>query len=200
MVRLGQVNVDDFIACCVRAEARNRGVDEWLAMGIVSAESNFDPRALGDGGLSFGLLQLYTAGGQGSDYAGRGELLFEPKLNLRIGMDAIATATIYARSQGWQGERFIREVARRSGHPGFVDIADARLTRIFKATVALITNFGGRIVAWPPFNPAVCAGAPAPPPPLGAWSEGPAPTTADAAFSTIERHAQRIDELAGQFG
>jgi len=199
MVRLGRVDVNDFIACCIRAEARNRNVDEWLAMGIVSAESAFDPNAMGDAGRSIGLLQLYVDGGQGSAYRANPDALKEPKLNLRIGMEAIATAAIFARSQGWAGERFIREVSRRSGHPGFVDIADARLTAIFNATVRLITNAAGVIVAWPPFNAAACSGAPAPPHPLGSWGEGPAPASAAQADAYIHRHLERIGELTDNF-
>lgn len=198
-MRLGQADVPDYIACVVRQAVAEIGGFDWTTMGIVSAESNFDPRALGDGGLSFGLLQLYTAGGQGSDYAGHGEDLFDPKLNLAVGQPYIARAVLYATQQGWQGERFIREVARRSGHPGFVPLDDYRLTNIYQHTVRLITRSDGSLAAWPPHNPAICSGVPAPPPPLGSWAEGPAPATAQQADDYIRKHLERIGELVDRF-
>lgn len=200
MTRFGQVDVDSTIACIIRTAVDQIGGFAWVTMGIVMAESGFDPDAVGDAGCSIGLLQLNTCGGQGSDYADNKDALKDPRLNMQVGQPAIARAVLYATQQGWTGERFIREVARRSGHPGMVALDDYRLNNIYNDTVQLITDAEGRLAAWPANDPRLCSGAPAPPPPLGSWSEGPAPQDVDEAFTAIERHAQRIDELAGIFG
>jgi hypothetical protein len=201
-VRLGTVEVNDYIACVIRSKVIEIGGFEYITMGIVKSESAFDTNAVGDAGCSIGLLQLNTCGGQGSDYVNNKDALKDPWLNLSIGQPFIARAIWYATTQGWQGERFIREVARRSGHPGFVDLNDARLTKIYQDTIALITDGAGHLVAWPPHDPRLCGGPPAPPPPpppIGSWTEGPVPTNATEAFSAIERHAGRIDELVDRF-
>lgn len=195
VMRLGRVDVDDFIACHIREAARRHNASEWMIAGIVAAESNFNPRALGDNGRSFGLLQLYIDGGQGSPYRDNPEALFDPRLNLDVGVPYIAMAELQARSRGYQGERYIREVARSSGHPGFVALNDPRLTHIFERTVQLITDASGKLVAWPAHNPRICSGAPPPPPPLGSWSEGPEPRTAEEIDGAIHRHLERIGEL-----
>jgi hypothetical protein len=199
MVRLGRVDVNDRIACLIRQAALDIGGYDWIIAGIVSAESGFDPNAVGDAGRSIGLLQLYVDGGQGSAYRDNPDALKDPKLNLSIGVPPIAIATLQATQRGYSGERFIREVARSSGHPGWVPLDDARLTHIYNDTVELITDRNGNLVPWPPHNPAACAGAPPPPPPLGSWSEGPTPATAAQADAAIHRHLERMSELVDKF-
>ena len=194
-MRLGQVEVNDYIACLVRETTRRIGGFEWIVAGIVSAESGFDPGAEGDGGRSIGLLQLYVDGGQGSAYRDNPGALKDPQLNLDIGIPPIAVATLQATKRGYTGERFIREIARSSGHPGWVPLEDYRLTNIYDHTIRLITDSKGNLVPWPTHNPAVCSGAIPPPPPLGSWSEGPDPLTEPAANTAIFRHLERIDEL-----
>lgn len=198
--RYGRVDVNAYIACVIRSAVQRIGGFEWTTMGIVSAESGFNPNAVGDAGCSIGLLQLNTCGGQGSDYASNPDALKDPVLNMEVGQPYIARAVLYATQQGWTGERFIREVARRSGHPGFVPLDDSRLTAIYNATIRLITDSNGNLVPWPPFNPNDCATPPpAPPPPLGSWTEGPAPTTRDQAVAAITRHLERMIQLLKAF-
>ena len=194
-MRLGQVDVPDYIACLVRESTRRIGGFEWVVMGIVSAESAFDANAVGDAGCSIGLLQLNTCGGQGNDYRDNRDALKDPQLNLNIGIVPIAVATLQATQRGYTGERFIREIARSSGHPGWVPLDDARLTNIYNKTMRLITNAAGALVAWPTHDARACSGAIPPPAPLGSWSEGPAPVTQAQLDAAIHRHLERMGEL-----
>lgn len=221
MARFGQVEVNDVIACIVRDETHKIGGFDWLSMGIALAESGLHSSAAGDpapgptvtvGGrtyqahqdprngryyCSWGLFQLNVCGGQG---VGRSrEELQDPRINCQIGIRPIAVATWQATVRGYTGDRFIREVARSSGHPGFVPLDDSRLTHIVNSVQRLITNASGAIVAWPQFDGRVCSGGPAPPPPLGSWTEGPAPTTAQQADDAIHRHLERMGELVDRF-
>jgi hypothetical protein len=199
VARFGQVEVNDVIACIVRDETHKIGGFDWLNMGIALAESGLMSNAVGDAGCSIGLFQLNTCGGQGSAYADNPDALKDPRLNCRIGIPPIAVATWQATVRGYAGERFIREVARSSGHPGWVGLEDARLTHIVNSVKRLITNARGQIVAWPEFDPRVCAGGPLPPPPLGSWTEGPAPRDATEADGAIHRHLERMGELVDRF-
>lgn len=199
MVRLGQVDVDDFIACVIRSEAQAQGCPEYLAMGIALAESGFDPNAKGDNGRSIGLFQLYVDGGQGSDYKDNPDALLDPKLNARIGIRPITIAAFGCTSQGKTGDDFIRCVATHSGHPGAVPTDDPRVTSIVNATVRLITDAAGRLTPWPANNPAICSGAVPPPPPLGSWAEPLNPGNKDQAQTVIEAHFQRISDLFTRF-
>jgi hypothetical protein len=197
--RFGQVDVDDIIACIIRDEARKANIPEFVPMGIAAAESGFDPNAEGDNGRSIGLFQLYLDGGQGSDYVNNPEALKNPRLNAQVAMPPIVNGYWWAVQQGYTGEDLIRQVAIHSGHPGRVDPHDYRVDSIYNWTVQLITNGAGAIVAWPPFNSAVCAGLPPPPPPIDTWSEGSQPTNRDEADAAISRHAERIGQLVDNF-
>lgn len=198
-MRLGRVDVPDHIACLVRQAVIEIGGFDWVVMGIVSAESGFDPNAVGDAGCSIGLLQLNTCGGQGNDYRNNKDALKDPKLNLQVGVPPIAVATLQATQRGYTGERFIKEIARSSGHPGFVPLDDPRLEHIYDDTVRLITDNRGNLVKWPVHDPRRCSGAIAPPPPIGSWTEGPTPRTVAEADAAIVRHANRVGELMEAF-
>jgi hypothetical protein len=69
-----------------------------IASAIIFGESQGNPNAKGDGGKSYGLLQLYTGGGQGNDINPETgnpytpEELLDPYTNLSIGLGYIATA------------------------------------------------------------------------------------------------------------
>lgn len=199
MVRLGRVDIDDVIACIIRSEADRQGCPNYIALGIAMAESGFDQNAVGDAGCSIGLYQLNTCGGQGSDYKDNPDALKDPKLNAQIGIVAITRAAFISTAAGFTGDQWIREVARRSGHPGFVPLDDSRLTNIANDCYELIFDDAGHFVQWPPNNPAVCSGVIAPPPPLGAWTEGAAPQNKDQAQVAIEAHFQRVNDLFIQF-
>lgn len=164
----GQHVIDSVIACVIRDEARRAGVPEFIAMGIAGAESGWDPDALGDSGLSYGLFQLYTGDGQGSPYADNPEVLFNPRLNARVAMGPIAAAYASCQESGLSGSNLIACTATGSGHPGPVSWTDSRVRRIVRIALELIFLPDGRWATWPPFDPGVCAGVTipdAPPPP-----------------------------------
>lgn len=196
---LGQVEVNDYIACAIRAAAIFASTDEHVAMAIAMAESGFDPNIEGDAGCSIGLFQLNTCGGQGSDYANNKDALKDPKLNANIAIRAIAVAVLQFRDAGLPVDVYVREVARHSGHPGYVDLNDQRLLNIRDDFFRLVINSAGQLAPWPPFDGRLCADAPAPPPPLGSWSEGVNPTTKDQATAAIEAHFQRVSDLFARF-
>lgn len=221
---LGTVNVPDFIATVVRSVVRELGGFEWLTMGLVYAESGFDPNAYGDfasndprypetAGVSpllvatgrdsagqfiyawycsGGLLQLNVCGGQGT---GRNDQVFDPWLNIQIGQPYISVAMLYAQQQGWQGEQFIREVARRSGHPGFVELDDPRLDTIVAKTLALILDANGDLAPWPAFDPSLATDEQPFNPLVGFWSEPFDPGDDATNDQLVTLHEIRIEEL-----
>jgi soluble lytic murein transglycosylase-like protein len=81
---------DDF-AGLVATIANGAGIDPALVMAIISVESSFNPRAVGDGGNSIGLMQvsLPTA----AMLAGRNvgpEELKDPSFNVTLGVHYLA--------------------------------------------------------------------------------------------------------------
>jgi len=221
MGQFGQYNIDDYVACVIRDEARKANIPDWLPMGIAGAESSWDPNAKGDevsgptvvvGGTTYyayqdpasgryysslGLFQLNICGGQGSGY--NPVDLFDPRRNAQIAMPPIAGGYVWAVNHGYTGTDLIRQVAIHSGHPGYVDPFDYRVQNIVDITLRLLFNADGTWAQFPPFNAAACSGLPPPPPPLDSWSEGPAPTNRDEADSAISRHADRIGQLVDLF-
>ncbi len=214
MTRFGSVDVNDTIACIIRSAAAFAGTDDHVAMAIAMAESGFDPDAVGDAGCSIGLFQLNTCGGQGDDYRDNRAALKNPWLNASIGIIAIARAVFRYKDRGLTPDVYIREVARHSGHPGFVPLDDRRLIAIMDAYFRLLFHPTRGLIAWPPNDAGNCreaAGPPAPPPPpspppltpppppLGSWSEGPAPRDNAQADEAIKRHLDRVGELVDAF-
>lgn len=61
-------------------EAKKQGVDPQLALAVAQQESGFNPNALGDGGKSQGLFQIYTTAHP--DYKGG----FDPQKNAEYGI------------------------------------------------------------------------------------------------------------------
>lgn len=99
------------------------GLLKFLAfnMGVMAQESGFNPNPPGhnDGGLSYGLYQLYTGGGQG-DAAMRQlgitdpAALLDPTLNASIGASNIAAVW---NSINASDPNFFFRMAQKSGHP-----------------------------------------------------------------------------------
>lgn len=217
MGQYGQYAIDDIIACIVRDESRKANIPDWLPLGIAGAESGWDPNALGDevsgptvvvGGVTYqsyrdpatgryyssiGLFQENICGGQGTGY--NPVDLLNPRNNTQIAVAAITNAYVWAVQQGYTGTDLIRQVATHSGHPGRVDPMDPRVQHIVDVTLGLIFMPDGSWAQWPPFNAAVCAGLPPPPPPLDSWSEGPVPTSRAEADAAIENHLTRVGQL-----
>lgn len=73
-----------------------------VGLAIAYAESGFNPRAVGDQGRSYGLLQAHTTLGMGQGYTP--EQLMDPEFNLDLVLPAVARA--YRESQGDEEERF----------------------------------------------------------------------------------------------
>ncbi len=61
--------------------AERHNVDPAIIAGIVAQESNFDPEAVGDAGMSFGLMQLHLRGA-GAGFTGEELLVIEKNLEL----------------------------------------------------------------------------------------------------------------------
>lgn len=68
----------------VAREAVNLGVPVSLALAVAHAESNFDPRAESHVGAR-GVMQIMPATAR-SEYGIRGDQLWKPRLNIRIGL------------------------------------------------------------------------------------------------------------------
>lgn len=80
-------------------------------------------------GFSHGLLQLHTGGGQGNGYLW--SQLVDPATNLDIGMPYMGQA--FRTCSQWQFTDFRDAVccfARYSGHPGWVDCGDYRVSAL----------------------------------------------------------------------
>lgn len=70
--------------------ADNYGLPHDIVYGLVWQESSFNPSALGDNGLAFGLTQLHLDAAQSVGYAGDGAGLYDPNTNLRYGLAYLA--------------------------------------------------------------------------------------------------------------
>lgn len=92
-----------------------QGVPEYVWYPILQLESGGDPRAVGDNGVSIGLFQLNTAGGQGTGY--NKDYLKDPVINAEIASRAIAPAYHAVENQFLPSD-MAGQVAIRSGHPG----------------------------------------------------------------------------------
>lgn len=93
------------------------GIPEWLWGSIIGVESGGNPNALGDGGKSYGLFQLFTAGGLGDAYRNNPAFLFDPAVNARIAADAMRPKYEEGVKQGLTGFNLLEYVAANSGWP-----------------------------------------------------------------------------------
>jgi soluble lytic murein transglycosylase len=100
----------------VAAEARERGLDPFLAAAVIRQESSFKPRALSRAG-AMGLMQVMPSTGSGlAEGEGiRGwdrELLFNPEINVHLGTRFLASEL-----RRWDGDRTLAFIAYNAG-PG----------------------------------------------------------------------------------
>lgn len=56
------------VADYIRQSAISHGIDPNVALAVFKQESGLNPNAVGDGGRSFGVAQLYTGGGEGNRF------------------------------------------------------------------------------------------------------------------------------------
>lgn len=136
-----------------------KGVPASIWQPIVAAESGGNVNAVGDGGTSFGLLQLHTPGGQGSSWRQysselnsvaqsdptnasvltnkslppQERILLTPAINAQIGSGPIATAYNEGVSQGLTGQSLLNYTAANSGHPYSTGIPSGASTSEQKA-------------------------------------------------------------------
>lgn len=87
----------DTYAGLIETAAATYAIPRHVAYGLVAQESGFNARALGDGGRSFGLVQIQLTTAQGLGYRGDGPGLFDPSTNTQLGM------------------RYLREQVNRAG-------------------------------------------------------------------------------------
>jgi hypothetical protein len=90
-------------------------IPSWIVSSIVEVESSFQTHLVGDSGKSFGLLQLYTGGGQGDGYSGRH--LSNVDNNLKIGLPHLKKAYDQGIQKGLTGYSLLEYTAGHSGHP-----------------------------------------------------------------------------------
>lgn len=95
------------------------GVPVQLTDDIIYTESGYNPRAVGDQGTSFGLLQLHIGGQLPAQYNNNPTAVFDPALNLQLGMPAIANAWNNLKSSfNSSDSSWWQNFAAQSGHPG----------------------------------------------------------------------------------
>ena len=135
----------DEIYAKVAPVARTEGVPDYVWESIAHMESGFNPKALGDSGKSFGLFQLYTAGGQGDPYKNNPTVLFDPAMNAQVAMPSIAQAYRTAKAQGMEdGPELAAWVAGHSGHPGYSGASNSIAAKAIDAVKrAAESIFGG---------------------------------------------------------
>jgi hypothetical protein len=112
-VDLAGYSVAADVLAVVEGVARGHGIPRNVLLAIVLAESAGDPGAVGDGGRSFGLLQLFTAGGQGDGHAPTD--LMRAGYNLSVGTPHIARA--WKANRHLSGDARMVRTAAESGHP-----------------------------------------------------------------------------------
>ena len=102
-------------------------LDERSPIGFyVAWECGREP---GQFGFSQGLLQLHTGGGQGNGYLW--SQLVDPRFNLDVGMPSLAYALSVCDPAVFTDFReAVCCFARYSGHPGWVDCGDYRVTAL----------------------------------------------------------------------
>lgn len=76
----------DAYAAEIEAAAQSFGIPLGVAFGLVAQESGFNASAIGDGGRSFGLVQMQLTTARGLGFQGTGQQLLDPSTNVTLGM------------------------------------------------------------------------------------------------------------------
>jgi hypothetical protein len=91
------------------------GIDDPnILRSIIQAESNWNPNAVGDKGMSYGLLQNHLKG-RGSGH--KPSDLLDPDYNLRLGMPEISKWYQTGRAMGLSGADLARFVGQKAQRP-----------------------------------------------------------------------------------
>ena len=78
-------NVFGYNADFVRQHAKNNIINEEIFVSMAFVESSFKPFVIGDGGKSFGLMQIsLNAAKQVGFYGSQDDLISNPKLNVQL--------------------------------------------------------------------------------------------------------------------
>lgn len=94
-----------------------KGVPESIWGPIIQVESGGNPYAVGDQGRSFGLFQLFTAGGLGDAYKDQPKALFDPALNAQLAASSLKPVFAEASKKSLTGFALLEYVASHSGWP-----------------------------------------------------------------------------------
>ena len=75
---------------CIKALCEEAGIDPTVIIAMAEVESNYDSEALGDGGNSFGLMQIQPRWHSERMTALGVTDLLDPKQNVKVGIDILA--------------------------------------------------------------------------------------------------------------
>ena len=78
------------IQCCIKTLCEEAGIDPAVIIAMAEVESNYDSEALGDGGNSFGLMQIQPRWHSERMAALGVTDLLDPKQNVKVGIDILA--------------------------------------------------------------------------------------------------------------
>ena len=78
------------IQACIKAVCEEAGIDPAVIIAMAEVESNYDSEALGDGGKSFGLMQIQPRWHSERMAALGVTDLLDPKQNVTVGIDILA--------------------------------------------------------------------------------------------------------------
>lgn len=106
------------IYSAVAPVAKQYGVPDAVWETVAYVESGFNPRAVGDNGTSFGLFQLHQGGQLPQQYYSDPQATFDPALNARLAMPAIARGYQQAGAVATSSLAWWEKFGSISGHPG----------------------------------------------------------------------------------
>ena len=75
---------------CIKALCEEEGIDSSVIIAMAEVESNYDSEAIGDGGNSFGLMQIQPRWHSERMAALGVTDLLDPKQNVKVGIDILA--------------------------------------------------------------------------------------------------------------
>lgn len=95
------VPLDKSMQLHIVEEANRRGVSPALVFAIIQTESDFDANKIGDGGKSYGLMQVYASEHTDRCLALNAINLLDPYANVTVGIDILAELSGYRMPIEW---------------------------------------------------------------------------------------------------